>query len=357
MTSLDPRLPIVETALAQRKRELLPALSDYGLVPMFNDNMVFDHQVSGTFGECERWAWYQHVLGRSSKGSSFALDWGKAFHAATEAWDYAQGELAAGRPLTLQITPAQSVATTIEDMVVGAITANLPENNEDRYGRTRGRMFEAFVQWLEYCKVNPIKILRTEQSVIVQCNSGSHCPYFPTSPTGCGLKYGGRMDRIIEWNGIRGPKDLKTTVMDEQDPLVQYRPSHQFEGYVWMASHLMDGHCWGIIVERIVTNKSKIKIDRFPVSYTKDNIREWVVNELENQERFRYLVANHPEDMFRWRQNYARCGTPWPCPYRDVCLSPTTGGFRYKLLRDNYVEKRWDFTNPDADILAQSINA
>lgn len=346
MTELMQRL--------QSAREL-PTLQDYGLVPMFNEEMVFDHQVSGTFGECERWAYYQYVLGRTEKRTSFALDWGKAFHSATEAWDYAQSLRESGQPLQIETTPGTFVRTTIQDMVVGAITATLPENNDDRYGRTRGRMFEAFVQWLEYCKVNPIKILRTEQSVIVECRDGSHCPYFPNSPTGCGLRYGGRMDRIVEWNGIRGPKDLKTTVMDETDPLVAYRPSHQFEGYIWMASHLMHSHCWGIIVERVITNKSKIKIDRFPVSYTKDNVREWVFNELENQARFRMLATEHPYNEIKWRQNYARCGTPWPCPMRDVCLSPTTGGFRYKLLRDNFVEKRWDFQNPDQDILAQQV--
>lgn len=333
----------------------LPVLSQFGLVPRFSEEMVFDHQITGTFGECERWAFYQHVLGRTGKGSSFALDWGKAFHAATEMWDYGQSELQAGRELRMETSPGTFVQTTIQDMVIGAITANLPENNDDRYGRSRGRMFEAFVQWLEYCKMNPLKILRTEQSVTVRCESGDHCPYFPDSPDGCGLTYGGRMDRIVEHQGIAGPKDLKTTVMDESDPLIVYRPSHQFQGYVWLASHLMHRHCWGIIVERIVTNKSKIKIDRFPVSFTKDNCREWVFNELEMQRRFRHQVANHINDESKWTQNYARCGTPWPCPYRDVCLSPTTGGFRYKLLRDNFVEKRWDFHNPDADIQASTV--
>lgn len=284
--------------------------------------VALDHQVTGTFGECERMAYYQHVLGRVPMGEAFPLIWGKTFHAATDIWE----------------------TTSDVDKVVASIDSNLPEETDDRYGRNRGRMYELFLNWVNWRKLNPIKTLRSEQSVSIRCVSGEGCPYFDS---GCGLEYGGRMDRIVEWSGMRGPFDFKTTVMDESDPTLEYRPNHQFEGYVWAASHLMGDHCWGLIVERILCNKSKMAFQRYPVSFARAAIREWVTNEHRTQRRLLKQFNDHPYDETEWTQNYARCGKPYPCHYRDVCMASPEGGFRYKLLATTFDEKRWNFQNPD----------
>lgn len=340
----------------------LPVLANYGLIPKLPE--AFDHQVTGSFQECHRMGYYKHILSRQvNRQDRTALNWGSAFHGATEVWDTTDHN-------------AEAVQEYIE--------THLDENIEDRYGRTRGRMFTAFLEWAKWAQLNPIKILRTEQPVLVQCMDGDSCPYFPRqvagpcincgydlvghhtetgtcvhggiledatgyepSPGGCGLTYGGRIDRVVEWQGMVGPLDKKTTVMDETDPISEYRPNHQFMGYVWAVSHLMNLHSWGIIVERMVTNKSKIKFDRFPVSFTRDQIREWVETEKLVQQEIHDLFAKHPNDELAWTQNYFRCFKPWPCEFRDACLSPRDMGFRYRWLRDNTTEKRWDFRNPD----------
>lgn len=286
---------------------------------------VFDHQISGTFGECQRMAYYRFALGREvTYGDRTALNWGSAMHAVADAWN----------------------KTHSADAVGDAIVKNLDENIDDRYGRTRDRMYEAAMKWFEFRKNNPLKVLRSEQPTAVQCELGDKCPY---SDSGCDLTYGGRVDNIVEWQSMIGPLDIKTTVMDEKDPVADYAINHQFMGYVWIASHLQGEHCWGLIVERIVTNKSKIDIKRFPASYTRDQIREWVRNEQVLQRRYLDLLANHPYDETQWVQNYARCNTPWACSFRDVCLSDTEGGFRAKWLRDNSQFKPWDFQNPDGE--------
>lgn len=284
----------------------------------------YDHQVTGTFGECERMAYWQHILGRKSTSQDrTALNWGSTMHACADLW-----------------------STTKDPAQVNAfIESSLDENNEDRYGRTKGRMFEAFLKYAQFQASNPLEVLRTEQPTLLTCDSGDACPYFPEG--GCGLTYGGRIDKIIRWQGMVGPLDLKTTVMNDKDPVTEYRPSHQFMGYVWVVAHLMKDHCWGIIVDRIVTNKSNILINRFPVSFTRDNIREWVQNEKAMHGRIHYLFENYPEDETAWIQNYARCANPWPCAYRDACLSSRDGDFRYKWLAQHTEEWRWDFRDPD----------
>jgi hypothetical protein len=285
----------------------------------------FDHQVTGTFGECERMAYYSHILGRRlGREDKTALNWGKTMHSAKEAWETTQNP----------------------DAVIEAINRLLDDNIEDRYGRTKGRMWEAFLEYATFQKNNPIEIIRTEQPTAIRCESGVSCPYFED---GCGLEYGGRLDNIIRWQGIAGPLDLKTTVMDETDPISEYRPSHQFMGYVWVVSHLMANHSWGIIVDRMVTNKSKIKVNRYPVSFTRDNIREWVQNERVTQARLLYLFENHPYDETQWRQNYFRCFKPWPCSFRDACLASRDMNFRYRWLQQHTEERRWDFRNPDGE--------
>lgn len=288
----------------------------------FSMPQVFDHQVSGSAQECERMCYYRHGLGRVPNKEQFALTWGKVFHKVVELWTLHKDL----------------------DEVFAFINENLPEESMDRYGRNSGRMVELFTEWLRFCQQNPLEVLRTEQPTMVICNSP--CVY-NDGPEGCNLAYGGRLDRIVRWNGYVGPHDFKTTVMDETDPMSEYRPHHQMMGYLWISGHLIGHHPWGIIVEKVVCNKSKMKVNRFPVSYSKDLINEWVENEVILQARIRKLAAEHPYDESQWVQNHSRCYAPYPCQYRDICLSPRTGDFRYKIIRDQTKHAPWDFNNPD----------
>lgn len=292
----------------------------FGLHAVMPDRM--DHSTSGTFGECFRMGYYQHILGRVPKTENYSFTWGKAFHKMTETW--------------LETRSPNEVAGVIQDYI--------PELVEDRYGRNRSRMMELFVHWADFTEKNPLKVLRNEQPALIACLD-SPCPY---SPTGCGLVYGGRLDRIVDWNGIVGPLDVKTSVIDDADPVAEYKPSHQMEGYVWLASHLMGKHCWGVILEKAVCNKSKMFVKRYPIPYAKDLIREWAENEIHLQNRIRETFETSAYKMEDWEQNHFRCYKPFKCAYRDICTSPRDGDFRMKFLRDNTIEARWDFVDPNA---------
>lgn len=304
--------------------ELRAKLVKYGLRPALPQ--FHDHQLSGQFGECERMAYYAHILGRRFIGrSTAALDWGSAFHRVVELW----------------------TKTRSTEAVHEFIMESLEENHDDRYGRTRERMFEVFLKWAKYNEDHPMTVLRTEQPTVIRCDKP--CMYYPDNERGCDLQYGGIQDAIVEWQGMVGPKDYKTTVMTESDPASQYRLSHQMRGYTWIASHLIGDHCWGAIIERLITNKSKIDIGRFPVSFSRDLIREFVENERRLQQRIKHLYEHHAYDEDAWVQNFARCWEPYACAWRDVCLSPKQFDFRLKYLRDNTQEQRWDFMNRDGE--------
>lgn len=285
---------------------------------------VFDHQVTGTYGECERMCYYLHVLGRMKQWDDrYALLWGKVFHAITEHWQKNEGDL---------------------EGVINIIEANIPEDVDDRYGRTQRRMQEAFIEWVKKQQSDPLEVIQAEQAVAITCDGP--CPYFDTAK-GCDLTYGGRMDRIVRWNAMVGPLDIKTTVMNYNDPASMFRPGHQMEGYVWCASHLIGKHCWGAIIEQAVINKSRLDIKRFPVPFAEDNIREWAQTERLYQAEIRQKVKDHPYDELFWKQNKGRCWDPYPCAFREVCLSSRDMDFRHAWLKTNTVERRWDFTDPD----------
>ena len=297
-------------------------LDQFGLRPQLPQFM--DHSCSGTYSECERMWYYSYALGRRNiRVDRVALDWGTIVHQLADVWER-----------THSLDAVKAVVEAVPDSF----------NADDRYGRNKGRMYEMMSEWLGYRTVNPMEILRTEQPTVVSCNSA--CPY---STDGCGLTYGGRMDSIVGWQGLIGPLDIKTTVMNDTDPVAEYKLSHQMMGYDWLASHLMQKHCWGVIVERIVTNKSAIKISRFPVSYSNAMIREWVTDEKERQYRIGTQFAVHQYNESGWIQNRARCANPYMCQWRDVCLSPNDNDFRARWLRDNTVESRWDFTKVDQE--------
>jgi hypothetical protein len=301
-------------------------LAKYGLEPRLQE--VFDHSFSGTYEECQRMAYYQGVLGRAAPEDDYALVWGSVFHKLAELW------LVNGSQLTPELV----------DLINEVITLNIPEDIDDRYGRNRLRMQEAFIAWAKFRIAEPIKVLRTEQPATVACLKGEPCIY---NEDGCGLTYGGKQDQIVQWNVMTGPLDIKTTTQTENDPIQEYKPNHQMEGYVWIASHLMGIHCWGVIVERAIINKSKIDISRFPVPYTRDAIREWAEGEVLRQAEIRQKFIDHPTEEIYWRQNQMRCFKPYRCRFRDVCLSPRDANFRLKWLRDNTRERRFDFRKLD----------
>lgn len=290
----------------------------------FSLPVVCDHQLTGTLQECERMVYYKHGLGRTPIREEYALTWGKVFHKVVEIW---------------------SLTKSLPD-VIAFIDANVPEDSQDRYGRNRGRMVELFTAWMVSRNDGQIEVLRTEQPITLTCDAP--CPY---SENGCFLTYGGRLDEIARWQQYVGPLDIKTTVMDESDPVTIYRPNHQMAGYIWLTAHLTGNHPWGVIVERAVCNKSKLNVKRFPVPYSKDLIREWIENEKELQARLKYLAENHPYDETKWMQNHSRCSQPYVCQFRDVCLAPRDMDFRLRVLRDNTTDKRWDFNNPDGDVV------
>lgn len=296
-----------------------PTPADFGLKAQLPE--VFDHSFTGTYLECEQMAYLQTILGRRGKIKGWALVWGSVFHKIAQMW---------------QDNPAVETIDKIQEV----IELNIPEDVEDRYGRVRYRMQELFLAWVEFRRQQPVEILRTEQPVVIECRKGEPCPYFDD---GCGLTYGGRLDQIVRWNQLVGPLDFKTTIMTESDPLKEYKPSHQMMGYTWQTTHLMGKECWGAIVERLICNKSKIAISRHPVSFATDLIREWAEREVvvhaEIREKFR-LHGNNPA---AWKTNYARCAKPYLCAFRDICTSPRDAGFRWRWVRDNTIEHRFDF--------------
>lgn len=300
---------------------LQPSLTDleaYGFTSKLPE--VFDNTATNTYLECERKFYYEIVLARRRVYlERYALAWGRVFHRIAEEW----------------------LRTQDLDAIMDLIKLNIPAEVDDRYGRTQRRMQEAFIEWVQFITDNPVELLSPEQPVTITCNSA--CPY---SAYGCHLTYGGRLDNIAKWNAMTGPLDIKTTVSDQKDPVSEWSPSHQMEGYVWLASHLIGEHCWGVIVEQVVCNSSKIRIKRFPVPFTRSQIKEWAENERIVHDEIRIKHANYPFDERPWKQNKARCWLPYACPHRDTCLSPRDHNFRYKWLLNATEERRWDFNNP-----------
>src|SRR5574341_1702121 len=108
-------------------------LERFGLVPKMPD--VLDHSFTGTYLECERMGYYQGVLGRRlNRMDQYALVWGTVFHMIADAW----------------------ISRKDLNEVINIITANIPEDVEDRYGRTQRRMQEAFLEWAKFRERDPI---------------------------------------------------------------------------------------------------------------------------------------------------------------------------------------------------------
>ena len=153
---------------------------------------------------------------------------------------------------------------------------------------------------------------------------------------------------IPSYTGLPNFKDVRRGSYAVRDFVLEYCSGDlEFEPGAKFRYNNSGYFLLGAIIEQAIINKSKIKIHRFPIPFTEDQIREWAETERLMQAEIRQKAIDHPYNEVMWRQNKSRCWEPYRCSYREICLSSRDMDFRAKWMRDNTVERRWDFVTPE----------
>jgi len=183
-------------------------LEQYGLNPRPVE--VFDASMLSTFAQCPSKFYLSHILGLRPKMDlgNPNLMWGTKWHDLMYAW-------------WADFNPEAALAS-LEPW---------PEyllNADDKKGRTKDRMvlcFEKYIEKWHRLDLKQMEVLRREQYFDIECGEGDECPL-----GGCGLRWCGRMDKLVRVGTHLGPVDYKTTGALGRHYWERYKYSFQIPG-------------------------------------------------------------------------------------------------------------------------------
>lgn len=275
----------------------------------------FDNSMKSEYVRCQRKFWIRYCLGRIPKVTKHGRTWGTAWHKVQEVFSFVDLEHGAAAAV-------DAAFATIDDY--------LPEVVDDRYGRDRSRMKQAFSEYVEKfyaADKQQTELVRAEQPFEVFCPAGADCPW-----GGCDLAHAGKTDKIVRRTGKLWVHDYKTSTQKDDYYHNKIILDPQTTGYLWANSHLLGERVWGVLIDRATVNKSAMDFQRYPLSVSDDLVVEWITEQRLIDVEIRGKFDEAPYDMSAWRRNPEECHTWGGCPYFDVCSLPAFPDIDSRLL-------------------------
>lgn len=172
--------------------------------------------------------------------------------------------------------------------------------------------------------------------------------------------YAGKIDRIVEHQGLYYVEDHKTTSALGPTYFRQFDPSNQMMGYAWLAEKLTGLPIAGVRINAHAVLKGSSKFERQTIMFTQERLEEWA----ENYGRWAARIATsyeivaqstHLDDavaevssavLSAFPHNFQACaGKYGQCVYTDVCTMPAR--IRSRILENDFELRQWNPLNPD----------
>jgi len=298
-------------------------LKDYGLTPTFPP--VLDATMVKDFMFCPSYFYLRRVLGLVKKKYDLiedaGRDWGSMWHKLLETYN---GSIANGMSVAEATDAALVHLSPWPNSLVG---------ETDRHGRTQMRMAEIFFNYIETFGVQDLKVYTPV--------AAEH--FFDTFDEEFGIRWAGRIDRVVR----KGQKiilwDYKTTAWMTKYYFEQHEFSFQIPGYVRAVAGMLTEPVNDVIVDVLYTLKNKHEFFRRSIPISPQRLTEWGTNVRNILNYMYYLRDNHLEEPEAWVKNWNHC-TMWnrACTFADIHWidpQPTT---RLRILAEDYIVDRWD---------------
>jgi hypothetical protein len=238
-----------------------------------------------------------------------APDFGKAIHSALDAW-YKDKDV---------------------DHAIDVFKANFTEDADD--DKRTYRMGEWILRnYHNKYQDQPFKVLATEMEFTLPLPNGNNLI--------------GRIDKVIEWDGVVWGMDHKTTSMLGDAYMRMHTPNLQFSGYTWAIQQLGYPRCQGILVDAILVakgllegkdGKSLVGLRRDFAYRSTGDIDEYILIALEIQHD---VALCEQRKHNGWVPNFDACTDYGECPYRKICKEPVE--FREQIIKSEYKVEHWD---------------
>lgn len=243
-------------------------------------------------------------------GESPPLQFGSILHAGLETW--------------YRTHNANMALATVRDY------KNFHEYPEEY--RTRGRALVTIAEYIDWWGQNTLwwgdEVIFTETPFILEDSMG--------------FRYGGRIDLIVDYHGKPWVVDHKSTSRGGNDWWNQFKISPQMIGYVWAASLLHGEPVAGVIINRLVVNKTKKpaheQFERRAFYIYPEQVEEWRRAKIEQYHDIGRQLTNGYFPM-RTRNCVEKFGT---CEYHAICTTRHEED-REKQLTALYEEAPWDW--------------
>jgi hypothetical protein len=284
---------------------------------------------------CPRKFFYGMVLNRRRIGATPpALAFGTSWHAALEAHYKTGGD---------------------RYQVELAVMRSWQQHDRPDDHRTMQRVMTCYDQYMSHWGDHAADTSRNGRTVGFPENPMVEIPVEIAWPGGA-HPYTGKIDRIIEINGLYYVEDHKTTSQLGAQYFQQYDPNNQMMGYAWLAQKLTGLRIAGVRINALGVLKTQTKLAREIVSYSKERLEEWGQNfnawvlrlehsyiayqEAEKAEDGEPLL-NSPLLLAAFPHNFMACsGKYGMCQYASVCsFQPARRGY---VLETEFAEKEWD---------------
>lgn len=164
--------------------------------------------------------------------------------------------------------------------------------------------------------------------------------------------YTGKIDRIVEHQGLYYVEDHKTTSALGATYFRQFDPSNQMMGYAWLAQHLTGLPIAGVRINAHGVLKTQGKFERQTVMFSPERLQEWAENYNRWIEMLEVSYAavegiadlDHLADPIiaqAFPRNFNACaGKYGPCTYTDVCTMPAR--LRARVLEADFEYNPWN---------------
>lgn len=275
-------------------------------------NKAFDFTAMNTFQTCQRKYDYRMNRGLVGHMPPQAADFGKCIHLALDSWykDH-------NKEYAIDVFKSNYIESPEDDKRTYKMGEWIISNYHNKY------------------QDQPFKILEIEKQFALPLPNGNTLI--------------GRIDKIIEWDGVVWGMDHKTTSQLGPGYMKMHTPNLQFSGYTWAIQQMGYPNCAGILVDAILVAKGlidgKSKANLTPLARdfayrSKDDIVEYMQTIMALQHHIgMYDDLRMQGKNVAYMPNWDACVDYGECPYRKICKEPVE--MRERIIGSEYKVEHW----------------
>ena len=286
---------------------------------------AWDSTSLGTFKECPRKYYYQHLEGWRKIGRpKVDLEFGLIYHAALETYDKRR---ASGN------THAESVRAAVHFTLHSTWNGlrGAPMEFEDTI-KTRFTLLRSVVWYLEQFENDPCE-------TVILADGRPAVELSFRLPVDNGLVLCGHLDRVVDFQGSKYVIDRKTTKTTISSYYFdRYAPDNQMSLYTLAGRIILSSPVRGVIIDAVQIAVGFTRFERGFVSRSEGELEEWLSQAYAWIASAQAMSEKPVAESFP--MNDKSCHNYGGCPFRSVCASdPRT---REAVLESEYRREYWN---------------